>query len=155
MHVTSDTEIARPADEVFAFVADAENNPRWQNGMKSCRWITAPPLRPGSQYAQEASFLGKPIRSTFEVVDLTPGRSITIATIESTFPIRVTRAVEPLGDGACRVSADVQGDPSGVFRVFTPLLRRMVQRSVRGDYRRLRRLLEGSDAGAGPSGATR
>lgn len=144
MQVTSSVVIERSPDAVFAFVADAENNPRWQRGMRSCRWVSEPPIDVGSVYEQEASFLGRTIDSTFEVVALEPGRSITIETIESTFPIRVTRSVEPLGDDRCQVTAVVRGDPSGVFRVFTPLLRWMVQRSVRGDYRRLKILLERS-----------
>ena len=142
IEVTSSLEVERPADEVFAFIADAENNPAWQRGMRSCRWVTAPPIEEGSVYEQEAVFLGRTITSTFEVVDLQPGRSITIQTIASTFPIRVTRSVEPLDDGRSRVSARVRGEPSSVFKVFTPLLRWMVQRSVRGDYRRLRSHLE-------------
>lgn len=144
MEVTSSVEVERPADEVFAFVADAENNPRWQRGMRSCRWVSDPPIGVGSVYEQEASFLGRTIRSTFEVVAYEPDRSITIETIESTFPIRVTRSVEPVGDGRSRVSAIVRGDPTGVFSIFAPALRWMVRRSVRGDYRRLRELLERS-----------
>lgn len=141
IRVTSSIEVARPADEVFAFIADAENNPRWQGGMRSCRWVTAAPIRVGSTYTQQARFLGRDIDSTFEVTDLQPGRSITIRTIESTFPIQVTRSAEPTGDNRARVSAVVEGDPAGVFRIATPLLRWMVQRSVRADYRRLQQLL--------------
>lgn len=141
IRVTAEVEVDRPAEEVFAFLADAENNPRWQKGMRSCRWVTEPPTGVGSVYEQQASFLGRPILSTFEVVAYEPGSSITIQTIESTFPIRVTRAVEPLDRGRTRVSATVEGDPSGVFRLATPLLRGMVRRSVHGDYRRLRALL--------------
>ena len=142
MQVTSSLEVDRPAAEAFAFIADAENNPKWQKGMRSCRWTTEPPIRIGSIYAQEATFLGKPITSTFEVVAFEPDRSITIRTITSTFPIEVTRSAEPLSADRCRVCAVVRGDPSGVFRIATPLLRRIVQRSVRGDYRRLKTLLE-------------
>ena len=142
MHVTSDLEVHRPAAEVFGFVADAENNPRWQQGMRSCRWTTPPPIGVGSVYEQHASFLGREITSTFEVVRFEPHRLITIRTIASTFPIEVTRSVTALDAERCRVSADVRGEPAGVFRIAMPLLRRMVQRSVRTDYRRLRALLE-------------
>jgi carbon monoxide dehydrogenase subunit G len=142
MRITSDLEVRRPAAEVFRFIADAENNPRWQNGMRSCRWTTAPPIRIGAVYEQRASFLGREIASTFEVIAFEPDRSITIRTIASTFPIEVTRSVAPLDPARCRVSADVRGDPAGVFRVAAPVLRRMVQRSVRADYRRLKALLE-------------
>ncbi|HEX2028232.1 MAG TPA: SRPBCC family protein [Nitriliruptorales bacterium] len=141
IEVTSRVDVDGAADAVFGFIADAENNPRWQRGMRSCRWVTEPPIHVGSVYQQEASFLGRTITSTFQVIDLQPDRSITIRTIESTFPIEVTRSVEPLGDRRTRVRAVVRGDPSGVFRIATPVLRRMVQRSVRGDYRRLQQLM--------------
>ncbi|MDX1659534.1 MAG: SRPBCC family protein [Nitriliruptorales bacterium] len=144
IEVRSEVAIDRPADEVFAVLADAENNPSWQGGMERCEWVTEPPIREGSVYEQEARMMGKPITSTFEVIDLEPGRSITIRTIESTFPIEVTRSVEPRGDDSCVARAYVTGDPSGVFKLAAPVLRKMVERSVRADYRRLRRHLEGS-----------
>lgn len=50
--------------------------------------------------------------------------------------------MEPLGPARCRVSAVVEGDASGFFRLAAPLLRPLVARSVRGDYARLRRRLE-------------
>jgi uncharacterized membrane protein len=142
IEVTSEVTIDRPADEVFAFLADAENNPTWQRGMQRCQWTTTPPIREGSIYKQEARMLGKAITSTFEVVELEPGRRITIRTIESTFPIKVTRSVEPTGEATCIARAHVTGDPSGVFKLAAPLMRKMVERSVRGDYRQLKQLLE-------------
>ena len=33
-------DIDRPAAEVFAFLADFANNPRWQGGMRDCRWTS-------------------------------------------------------------------------------------------------------------------
>lgn len=142
MQVTSEVRIERPADEVFGFIADAENNPEWQGGMQSCRWLTDAPIGVGSRYAQHAAFLGRDIESLFEVVSFEPGRSITIETIESTFPIRVTRSVEPRTEGSCVVRAEVSGEPGGLFRFASPLLKRMVRRSVRKDYARLVELLE-------------
>lgn len=142
IEVSSDVVIARPAADVFAFVADAENNPRWQQGMRSCRWTSEGPIGVGATYEQHASFLGRAMESTFEVAAFEPGRSITITTTASTFPITVTRTVEPLGDTTSRVRAEVRGDASGIFRLASPLMRWMVQRSVRADYRRLKALLE-------------
>lgn len=145
METTANVVIDRDPETVFAFVADAENNPRWQRGMRSCKWTTDAPIGVGSVYAQEARFLGRPVISTFEVTDFQPGRSITITTIESTFPITVTRRVEPRNDGGAWVSATVRGEPSGIFRLFGPLLRPMLERSVAKDYERLKRTLESGD----------
>lgn len=145
MDITSSVDIDRPAAEVFDYVADFANNPTWQGGMKRCTWLTEPPIGVGSRYEQEAAMMGRPIVSTFEVTGFEPGRSISIATIESTFPIRVTRTVEELADGRSRVTAHVGGGPTGpLARVGTPLMKKLVKRSVDGDYARLKQVLEAS-----------
>ena len=137
-------EVDRPAADVFAFVADMENNPDWQTGMKSCKWTTDPPIGVGSRYDQLASFMGKIITSRFEVAEYVPGECIRIVTYESTFPLDIVRKVDPLGVDRCRVTAIVSGEQAGVFKIFGPLLSKMVAASVRKDYARLQDLLHGS-----------
>lgn len=144
MRLAASQTIRRPAGEVFAFVSDASNNPRWQRGMRACEWTTPPPVGVGSTYRQQASFLGRRVVTEFEVVEHTPGRSITIRSTSGPFPIRVRRTVTPLGDASCRVEADISGDPGRFFRLAAPLVRRMAQRSVTTDYRRLQTLLDGT-----------
>ena len=135
--------IERPAEEVFTFFADASNNPKWQAGMQSCEWTTDKPIAIGSTYVQVAKFMGRQVRSVFEVTALEAGRSISIETIESTFPIQVRRSVAPAGAEACDVSAVITGGPSGfVASVLDPITSRAAQRSVEKDYDRLVALLE-------------
>lgn len=142
MKLDSSIEIDRPADETFAVISDFSRNPEWQRGMKSARWTSEPPIRVGSTYEQLARFLGRDVVTTFEVVAYEAGRSVTIESRKSSFPIKVTRAVAPLGPSRSRVTAHIVGEPGPFFRIFGPLLRVMAERSVRGDYERLRRLLE-------------
>jgi uncharacterized membrane protein len=54
VHITID----RPPDEVFAYIANFENNPRWQKGMQSCNFTSDGPLGVGSTYEQVAKVLG-------------------------------------------------------------------------------------------------
>lgn len=138
-----DTSISQPAAEVFAYISDFSNNPMWQSGMKSCEWLTEPPLRVGSQYLQKAAFMGRDINSTFEVIEYEAGSRVKAHTIESTFPITFTRWVTPLDDNSCRVQARIEGDSSGFFRIFEPLLAPLVRRSITKDYEKLKSLLEG------------
>jgi hypothetical protein len=141
MRLHARREIGRAAAEVAGFFFDASNNPRWQTGMKRCKWETPPPIGVGSRYVQEASFLGRRIVSRFRVTEYTPRRSITIQTTESTFPITVTRTVEPIGDSRCRVTAEIIGNPGRLMAIFSPVTRRLAQRSVDADYDRLVSLL--------------
>ena len=113
MTMSATIEIARPAGTVFDYIANMELNPTWQGGMRECRVTSPPPLGVGSTYEQVASFLGRRIETRFVVTAFEPGRSITIESVESTFPITVTRRVEPLGDARCRASAMIEGGPGG------------------------------------------
>jgi uncharacterized membrane protein len=131
-------EIDRPADEVFAYVADFANNPRWQGGMQSCRWTSDETAAVGATYVQEAKFLGRRIETHFRVTEYEPGRRVSIESTVSTFPIQVTRTVEPLSATRCRVTAHVRGQPTGVLALMSGL----VKRSIRADYHRLQAELE-------------
>lgn len=137
MELSATRTINRPAAEVADFFFDAVNNPSWQKGMRRCEWETPDPIGVGSTYLQEAAFLGRPVISRFEVTEHTPGESISIETIESTFPIAVTRTVESISPSSCRVNAQISGGPGGVFAIVAPLIRRVAQRSVDADYDRL------------------
>jgi uncharacterized membrane protein len=142
--VTVSVDVDRPPGEVFAYLEDAENNPGWIPNMRSCRWTTAPPVGVGSRYEQVSAFLGREIRTSFEVTEHDPGRLVTIESrAGSSFPITVTRMVDPRPDGGSRVTERVQGDPSGFYAIATPILRAMVTRNVERDYRNLKRVLEG------------
>ncbi|MEM7271869.1 MAG: SRPBCC family protein [Actinomycetota bacterium] len=134
--------IDRPAEEVFAVLADMEQNPRWQAGQKRCTWTSEPPLRLGSTYDQEAEFLFRDIVSSFEVVEFEPGRRIRIVSTGGTMPIDVTREVVSVAGGGCEVSAVVKGEPPGAFRLLGPLVDRMVRSRVTADYRTLKQLME-------------
>ena len=142
MKLYSTLDIARPADDVFAVISDFSRNPEWQGGMRSAEWTSEPPVAVGSTYDQVARFLGRDVITSFEVVAHEPGRSITIESRQSSFPITVTRSVEPIDETHTRVVADFDGRPGRFFGLLGPLLQRLAERSVREDYARLKELLE-------------
>ena len=136
-------DIDRPAEEVFNFVSDFPNNPRWQRGMRACRWTSSPPHGVGSTYEQEARFLGKDVRNTFRVTAAEPPRRISFESTGGSFPIAVTRTVEALGPGRSRFTEEVEGDAKGFYQVAEPVLRVLVKASITRDFPRLKALLEG------------
>lgn len=149
VEITVTRQIARAAGEVFAFFADASNNPRWQDGMISCEWRSDPPIGIGSTYAQKARFMGRDVVSTFQVTQFEEGRLIAIETIESTFPIQVVRTVESTGENTCRVTAHITGGPEkGFTKLIEPLIGRSARKSVDRDYDRLVQLLESASSGS-------
>ncbi len=141
MEMKARHKVDRPATEVFEFFSDASNNPLWQKGMVSCKWTSDGAIGVGSTYAQEARFMGRSILSEFVVTEYEPGHKIAIETTKSTFPIQVTRWVEPINQTTCWVNARITGGPTGLIRLMEPLMRRAAQRSVSADYARLVELM--------------
>lgn len=139
--VEVDIQIDRPTEEVFAFLSNFENNPRWQKGMQSCIVTSTGDFGVGSTYDQVARMANREIVSSFEVIEYEPGRRVKATTTQSTFPITFTRVVDAERDGS-RVRAIVEGDATGVYRLINPVLNMVVKRLVNRDYARLKQLLE-------------
>ncbi|MGI9545410.1 MAG: SRPBCC family protein [Cyclobacteriaceae bacterium] len=139
--VKVEIEIKHPPAKTFAFISNFENNPKWQEGMQKCTVVTPGDLQVGTQYNQEAKFLGKDIISTFEVTDYTPGQMVKAKSITGPFPITFKRMVEN-NNGISKVRAIIEGESKGFFRIAQPLMRWMVNRSIQKDYQRLKKLLE-------------
>jgi uncharacterized membrane protein len=142
LQVTVQTDIDAPADVVFEYIADLSNNPSWQSGVETTTWTSPPPVAVGST-CEQALESGAVVE--YVVTALTPGQSITIETqpgpaIQTT----VTRTVKVLSESTSRVRVDLTGHPRGWRRLTAPLLPRVVRVAIRSDYRRLKRVLEGT-----------
>ncbi|MDH3624844.1 MAG: hypothetical protein OEQ49_13315 [Myxococcales bacterium] len=83
-----------------------------------------------------------PSSVAFKIARVMPGARIRIKTTGGTMPIDVTRQVRARPDGTAAVRAIVRGDPPGLFGLLAPLMRLLVQSSVRRDYLRLKSILE-------------
>jgi uncharacterized protein YndB with AHSA1/START domain len=141
--VIVEIEISRPPVDVWEYLANAEHNPEWLSNMSSCRWTTDPPIRVGSMYDQHARFLGKDVRTSFEVSALEPERLITITSLPgSSFPLTITRKLDPVDPRRCLVTEIASGDVSGFYRVAEAPMRMMVRRNIARAYRKLKHLLE-------------
>ena len=133
-------DIDRPASEVFDYLNEVSNSPKWLKSAVSCMWTTDPPVRVGSRYEQVAQFMGKEMCTSYDVVAYEAGHLITVKSAEgSSFPLTMTRQVDPIDDNKCRLVAIVEID-SGQS---TPApMRAMMARNMKRDYRSLKRLLE-------------
>lgn len=138
---TAEVRIARPADEVAGYMFDPANDPAWISGISEAEPLGPLPIAVGSRVRRRASFLGRRIDYVMEIVALEPGRRLAMHAVEAPMPMDVTYEVEPAHDGAV-ARVRVQGDAGGLYRVAGPLISAQVSRSIGGDVRRLRGLLE-------------
>jgi hypothetical protein len=140
--VQSEIEIARPRAEVAASAVDPDNATAWYENIKAVEWESPPPLAVGSRIAFVATFLGRRIAYTYEVIEHVPGERFVMRTAEGPFPMETTYAWEDAGDGATRMTLRNRGEPAGFGKVTAPVIVRAMRRANAKDLQRLKALLE-------------
>jgi uncharacterized membrane protein len=140
--VESVVEIDRGASEVFAFVADMTNAPRWQAGLHSVRRTTPGPVRVGSEHVFERRFAGRTLASRNRITDYDPPRRIGFEIPEGWISGRASYQVVPIG-ARSRVTCRMEFAAAGPLRLVEPVLARILDRDSRRDDQRLKALLEG------------
>jgi carbon monoxide dehydrogenase subunit G len=134
-------QISRPLDEVFAFVADARNRPRWDESVISEELTSPEPIGVGSTVRTELRSMGRHYQYTWEVVGHEPPNRMTIESTSGPFP--TTLAFQLTGrDEGTWVEFSVTGRPTGLLRLFQPLIARTTQTNLDRGFRRLRHVLE-------------
>jgi uncharacterized membrane protein len=140
--VRTETVIRRPPDEVAAFAGNPGNAPQWYSNIRSVQWLTPPPVAVGSRMAFVATFLGRRLEYTYEVVALEPGRRLVMRTADGPFPMETTYGWEPTDDGGTRMTLRNRGRPSGFARVTAPAMSAAMRRANTADLARIKELLE-------------
>jgi uncharacterized protein YndB with AHSA1/START domain len=140
--VRTETVIRRPVEEVARYAGDPGNAPEWYANIRSVEWRTGPPLAVGSRLAFVASFLGRRLTYTYEVVALELGRRLVMRTADAPFPMETTYTWEPTDDGATRMTLRNRGRPSGFARFTAPVVAAAMRRANTADLHRLKELLE-------------
>jgi hypothetical protein len=88
--VSTVIDIARPGDEVAAYVSDPDNAPSWHANIERVAWQTGKPLATGTRIDFVGSLLGSDSLHTYEVIDFVPDERLVMATAEGPFPVETT-----------------------------------------------------------------
>ena len=138
MLIECEVEITRPVEEVFAFIADPRNDPRWCRKVKSVEGA-------GDRF----DVVHKP-------VPLRPARRMELRVVASEPPHRMETTQDD-GTDVFRVSYELEATPAGtrlrqrseatvgaVPRILFPLWRHGIGRDVARQLRDLKKVLEES-----------
>lgn len=136
----SSVVIDKPVREVFAFVSDPMNEPRWHSDVVEVRSASDQTLQLGSRLVWDLDFMGRE-EYTIEVTGCEPDRLIELTTTAGRGSPRLTHRFEPVDD-ATRYTRRVEIQPEGAFRLAQPMMRRMAPRRNARFARNLKDVLE-------------
>jgi uncharacterized protein YndB with AHSA1/START domain len=133
--------VARPADEVYRYVADLRNEPKWHVDIASVPAETDQIPVVGKTYPLTFKpFLGK-TEGTFTALEVEPGARVVYRADFAGLQPRITYTVEPAGEGT-RFTRTVEMRPTGLKVLMTPMMAFMVPRRNKVFVQRLKRSLE-------------
>lgn len=137
MKYEHEIEIARAPEEVYAFIADPENLPKWQHEVLEVR------RESDTRFSEVRTFVGRRIESTLAVTAAEPGREFALESDAGPVHFAVRHLLSPAGEGGTRlrVMGEAEG-AAGLLKLGGRLLRRAVERRAREDFQRLKELLE-------------
>jgi uncharacterized protein YndB with AHSA1/START domain len=132
--------IDRPIRDLFSFLVDPANNPRWQSPIVEARCLTEGPIGVGSKVVETAQFLGLRFELTYQVTEYQPPHRAAIE-IGAPFTGRGSYTLEPTA-AATLLTTELEIDAHGFFRLAESVFARMAKREFEASLGRLRHLLE-------------
>ena len=136
--------IARPVGEVFEFVTNVENFPRWFGEIVTeSRRATPGPMGVGSRFVQSGHFLGRRFETRFTVTEYEPDRLFCVSTEWGPIAFQGCFHFEP-ADGDGTLLTDRHGiEASGFFNLIGSILAGRLRQQAQTNLSTLKMLLEG------------
>ena len=134
------TVINRPVEEVFAFLSNPENDPKWRSGIE-VKKTSEGPIGVGATYRTVVTALGRRIEGEIEFTEYEPNRGYAVKSKSGPFPVENGVTFERV-EGGTRVTLTTVAEPGGFFKLAEPLLVSMVKRQFEADFVNLKDLME-------------
>jgi uncharacterized protein YndB with AHSA1/START domain len=144
-HIDGEIVINRPVEEVFDFVADERNEPRYNPRMPRVEKLSPGPVGLGSRFRAEMRTRPRPMEMTTEFTGYERPRRLASTTRMSRMDIRGTLSFDPV-PGGTRMRWSWELEPHGLLKLMTPLASPIGARGERAIWTSLKRLLEAQEA---------
>lgn len=142
LNIEASTIINRPVADVFAFMSNFENNPKWEKNFVEARRLSADPIGVGTAFQCVLQVPGQRSESRFEITAYEPNRKIGF---RADRPAQAKPAgsilFESVGDGT-KVTVLPRPEMSGFFRLMEPLMAGYIKKQNETHLNNLKQLLE-------------
>lgn len=133
--------IHRPVEEVFDFVADERNEPRYNPRMLHVEQTSTGPVGLGTRFSAEMRSTGRTVGMTIENTGYERPRRLAVKTHLSNMDIEGNLNFDSVAEGTrMRWLWDLK--PHGALRLMTPLIAPMGRRQEQTIWTNLKRVLE-------------
>ena len=142
INVEVSTVINRPVTDVFAFVANFENHPKWETDFQEVKQLTARPGGIGTTYKCLLKFPGQTATSKFEITEYKLNQKIAYEG-EPAGPAKPKGSFlfESVTDGT-KVTSLPRPEFRGLFKLLEPMMAGYIRKNNVAHLSALKQLLE-------------
>jgi len=149
-HIEGEITIGRPVDEVFDFVADERNEPRYNPRMIRANKTSPGPVGAGARFRAQSKARGRPVEMTIETTAYDRPRRLASSTSLPMMNVHGALTFDPVRDGTLmRWAWDLE--PRGLLKLMTPLIVVQGRRQEKQVWTGLKHLMESGPAPARPA----
>ena len=145
MLVQGDIVINRPIDEVFDFVADERNEPKYNPQMTLAEMVSQGPIGVGTKFHVMTTGVGRAADMTIEYTEFDRPRRLGSATHISNMDINGTLVFEAQGQST-KMKWLWNIEPRGFIKLLGPIVRRMGERQELAIWTGLKKVMEAEAA---------
>jgi uncharacterized protein YndB with AHSA1/START domain len=138
------TIIDRPVEDVWRFVSDPSNDPKWYQGTMKVRQIPEGPTVVGTTFEAVIQFRGRSLVAGVRCIVLNPNQEVTWK-FTSGLMKRSTDSwrMEPIDEKSTRLTRVFDMSVSGFWRLIQPIVARGTKRAHEAEIHNVKRILEG------------
>jgi carbon monoxide dehydrogenase subunit G len=133
--------IDRPVKDVFAFVADPNNMPKWNSAVVSLEQITPGDVGVGTKFKSVGEMMGRRIEGEMQVTAYEPDTKCGFQVNAGPMQVDITLSFKTVGTGT-KVSLNAQGNPAGFFKIAEGMMTGRVKSMMEENLARLKSQLE-------------
>ena len=142
INVEESIVINHPIEEVFAFVANFENHPKWESNFQKVKLLASIPTGVGTTYQCELKLPGQTAMSKFEITEYEVNKKIA-------FEAEAAGPAKPNGSflfeavpGGTKTTLLPRPEFRGIFKLLEPMMAGYVRKQNQEHLIKLKQILE-------------
>jgi hypothetical protein len=135
------TIIDRSLKDVFVFVSDPNNMPKWNSAVISIQQVMPGAIGVGAKFKTVGEALGRRLEGELQVQVYEPESKCGFQLNAGPMQMNMTMSFEMAGSST-KLSLNVQGNPAGVFKLAEGVMAGQVKSLMEGNFSKLKSVLE-------------
>lgn len=135
------TLVDRPVKDVFAFVGDPKNLPKWNSAVVSLEQVTPGEVGVGTKFKSVGEMMGRRIEGEMQVTAYEPDTKCGFQVNAGPMQVDITVMLKTVGTGT-KISLNAQGNPAGFFKIAEGMMAGRVKSMMEENLARLKSQLE-------------